>query len=82
MVTEMSENNKMPQLLNALDDYLEAKAEHDTQRDTGEVRDWGYYGSPYIKRLQEAREEFEDKLNAVIDSRVNAILEARDSEKK
>jgi hypothetical protein len=75
----MSEASKMSGLLNALDDYLEAKAEHDTQRETGEVRDWGYFGSPYIKRLQEARTEFEEKLNTVIDSRVNAILEARDN---
>lgn len=64
-------------LVQSLDDYLDAKREHDQERDayTGYSLDfaWQYQ----IERMIKARDAFNIKLDEYIENKVNSMLKAR-----
>lgn len=59
------------ELMRSLDEYIEAKMEHDKQRADCD-RSWGYFGSRYIDRLDEAKKGVREALNKIIAAEVRS----------
>lgn len=61
----------------ALQNYIEAKREHDKARDEYEGYSWGYHGRFLVVAMENAADEFGNRLTALIDNRVSEALDAR-----
>ena len=61
-------------VVQALQNYLEAKQAHDEARNQYDGYSWGYYGRHYVERMEEHADDFGARLNALIESRVVAKL--------
>jgi hypothetical protein len=57
-------------VVQALENYLDAKRTHDQARDRYEGYSWGYFGRDYVDRMESNAEDFGNRLNALIESRV------------
>ncbi len=69
------------ELIEALQDCLDAKARHDKARARGgEGYDWSYFGADYIAYMEAAQKNFREALNNLIDSRVTEVLDKRSKE--
>ncbi len=53
-------------VLEAITRYNEAKSEHDKARDAYDGPSWGYYGSEYIDRMEDAAELFQNQFRDFI----------------
>lgn len=60
-------------LLNALENYIEAKHKHDKEKAKCEY-DWGYFCYDEIKRKDDAKEEVKKFLISLIDERIEEKL--------
>lgn len=61
-------------LIQALQNAVEAKVTHDRERDSYDDYSWGYYGRGYVDDMEKAADEFGNRLNALIDARIQAAL--------
>ncbi len=64
-------------LLQAADDYADARREHDEARDAYTGYSWGYYGRHLVEAKEKAAAEFMVRLNAYVDARVAAAFAVR-----
>lgn len=70
-------------LVESLQRAIEARAEHDKARDSYDGYSWGYFGHGYIKAMQDAADDFGNRLAAFIDQRIEEkISAALDAQKK
>lgn len=63
-------------LIQALQNVLEAKAEHDKARDAYEGYSWGYYGRSFVEDVEVAADEFGKRLAALIEKKVTEALDS------
>lgn len=61
-------------LVQALENVVEAKQEHDKARDEYDSPSWGYYGHHFVKRMEDAAEDFEKRLDDYIEKKVQEAL--------
>lgn len=64
-------------LIQALENYMSAKREHDEARDAYQGESWGYHGSHYVEAVEEAAKEFRKRLQTVVAAEVKKALAAR-----
>mgnify|MGYP001578847766 CR=1 FL=1 len=62
-------------LIQALQNVLEAKMEHDKARDAYEGYSWGYHGRRLVDAVENAADEFGKRLDALIEKKVDEALE-------
>lgn len=62
----MRDTLKIECLLEALENYMEARHEHDKARDEYTGYSWGYYGRDYIEKKEKAAEVFQEKLEEIV----------------
>jgi hypothetical protein len=76
-IAEVSQ--EMECFMQALSEYLEAKAEHDKKYadfvESGGTS-WGYFGHRCIERVEECAAEIDTRLTEVIDARIKSILQS------
>jgi len=56
-------------MIEALEQYMKAKAEHDKARDACD-HDWGYFGFSHRERLASAKAEYENALFDFVNKRI------------
>lgn len=62
-------------LLNALEEYVTAKHQHDKEKEKEKCQyDWSYFGYDEIKRKDDAKEEVKKFLINLIDERIEEKL--------
>lgn len=61
-------------IVQAMQDYADARAEHEKARNEYEGYSWGYHGSGYINAMDRAAVEFGNRLDAYVDGRIKAAL--------
>ena len=66
-------------LLQAMENYVNAKRKHDRARDNYTGYSWGYHGSDYINAMNEAAVDYGEYLDRYIEARINAVLAAREA---
>lgn len=62
-------------LVQALQNVISAKNEHDKARDNYDGYSWGYYGWSYVQRMESAADEFGKRLDQLIEKKVIEVLE-------
>lgn len=68
---------EIEQLIQSLENLLEAKSTHDKERDSYQGYSWGYYGQSVIQAVTDAAEDFGNRLEALIEKRVNQAIEKK-----
>lgn len=63
----------------ALENYMDAKQAHDKARDSYDGPSWGYYGYPYVEKMEDAAEDFQNRLDKYIDEKVAQALANKDT---
>jgi len=58
----------------ALENYMGAKHSHDKARDQYEGYSWGYYGYSFVKAMEDAAEDFQKRLDAYIEQKVQSAI--------
>ena len=71
----MRDTLKCECLVQALEDVVAARREHDEARDNYDGYSWGYFGHSYVKRMEDAAEEFEKRLNDYVKQQVLSVLQ-------
>ena len=69
-------------LIQALQKVLEAKIEHDKERDGCDGYSWGYYGQRFVDSMENAADEFGSRLDALIEKKVTEALDRERSNAK
>ena len=67
----------MDDLLDALDEYFDARREHDAAKEKADLGRWGYYGERFCSEVRMTRNVFEIRLKRMITDQVNEILANR-----
>ena len=62
-------------VMSAMTAYAEAQKQHDEARENYQGYSWGYYGSSYLRAVQEAEEEAQKVLDDYIDLKIAQALE-------
>ena len=57
-------------LVQSLTEYVDARREHDKAFDEFTGYSWGYHGRSLVQAYEDAAKEFQDRLSAFIDQRV------------
>ena len=65
-------------LVQSLQAVIDKRKEHDEARHSYEGHSWGYYGRHYVEAAERAAKDFGDRLEALIDARVKAALDAKE----
>ena len=64
-------------LVQSLQNVIEAKTEHDKARDDYAESggySWGYYGEDYVRRMENAARDFEERLESYIEQAIHRHL--------
>lgn len=61
-------------LIQSLQNLIDAKNKHDKERDAYDGYSWGYFGHSLVKDMEDAAEEFGNRLAEIIDKRVDEKL--------
>ena len=64
-------------LLDAIDQYIDAKNDHDKERDKSSGSSWGYFGHREIQRKEDAALQVKKYFNKCVDVRVEQVLKER-----
>lgn len=74
-VMKIRDTLKSECVLDAIEQYMDAKLAHDKARDAHEEEggySWGYHGHNYIRRKEEAAEAFDKALMTLLDARLKS----------
>jgi len=66
------------ELIQALQDVIDATKAHDDAFDKFEGYSWDYFGSDYIKDKKDAQDQFEKAIEEYIDLKIEAALIKKD----
>lgn len=61
-------------LIQALENALKARIDHDTARDEYGGYSWGYHGRPLVDAMENAADEFGTRLTSLIEKKVAEAL--------
>ena len=61
-------------LVQSLQNVIDAKTEHDNERDSYDGYSWGYHGHLLIEQMRRAAREFEERLEEYIDQAIDLRL--------
>lgn len=63
-------------LVQSLQAVINKREEHDEAYKRYDGYSWGYHGRRYVEAAEQAAKDFGDRLDALIDARVKAALDA------
>lgn len=63
----------------ALENYMSAKTAHDKARDSYEGYSWGYHGHSFVQAMEDAAEDFQNRLDKYISEKVAQALANKDT---
>lgn len=63
-------------LVQSLENVVAAKQEHDKAREEYTGYSWGYHGHSYVKRMEDAADDFQKRLDEYIEEKVRAVIGA------